>query len=294
MRKFLLAGIATAITLAPGAQAMEVMQGGAVIQQSSDFQRDEGRQGWGRGQERTQPEQRQDEGERSWRRGGEQRRGNDNRGGWRNRPNPEPQSDTPRPERPRWEGRTRDDQDWRQRDRDNRGSVEPGWERRDDGRNYEDSRRDDRRWNDRDDNRRWEGRRDDYRNDDRRWEGDRNDDRRWGNNRGYDRRDDSHRWNRGWRNDRRYDWRGHRHRYGNAYRHGRYQAPDRYHSYRRFNVGIYIGRPFYSNRYWINDPWQYRLPEAYGPYRWVRYYDDVLLIDLRNGYVVDVIHGFFW
>jgi hypothetical protein len=26
----------------------------------------------------------------------------------------------------------------------------------------------------------------------------------------------------------------------------------------------------------------------------VRYYDDVLLIDVRNGYVVDVIHDFFW
>ncbi len=36
------------------------------------------------------------------------------------------------------------------------------------------------------------------------------------------------------------------------------------------------------------------LPPAYGSYRWVRYYDDVILVDLRSGYVVDVIHDFFW
>ena len=50
----------------------------------------------------------------------------------------------------------------------------------------------------------------------------------------------------------------------------------------------------YGNRYWINDPWQYRLPEAYGPYRWVRYYDDALLVDIYSGEVVDVMYDFFW
>ena len=49
-----------------------------------------------------------------------------------------------------------------------------------------------------------------------------------------------------------------------------------------------------SDRYWIQDPWQYRLPQVYGPYRWVRYYDDVLLVDIYSGEVVDVIHNFFW
>jgi hypothetical protein len=28
--------------------------------------------------------------------------------------------------------------------------------------------------------------------------------------------------------------------------------------------------------------------------RWIRYYDDALLVDIRDGYVVDVIHDFFW
>ena len=46
--------------------------------------------------------------------------------------------------------------------------------------------------------------------------------------------------------------------------------------------------------YWIDDPWSYRLPEAYGPYRWVRYYNDALLVDGRSGFVVDVIYDIFW
>jgi Ni/Co efflux regulator RcnB len=102
------------------------------------------------------------------------------------------------------------------------------------------------------------------------------------------------RWDSNWRYDRRYDWRGHRDRHRHHYHPGRYYAPHRHDHYRRFSVGIFIGAPYYTNRYWISDPWAYHLPHAHGPYRWVRYYDDVLLIDIRNGYVVDVIHNFFW
>ena len=53
-------------------------------------------------------------------------------------------------------------------------------------------------------------------------------------------------------------------------------------------------RLFYSQRYWIGDPWQYRLPPAYPGTQWVRYYNDVLLVDVYTGEVIDVIHGFFW
>ncbi|QYU71092.1 RcnB family protein [Leptolyngbya sp. 15MV] len=60
------------------------------------------------------------------------------------------------------------------------------------------------------------------------------------------------------------------------------------------SIGFTLSNLFYSNRYWINDPWQYRLPAVYGPYRWVRYYDDVLLVNTYTGEVVDVIHDFFW
>ncbi|MEG8047084.1 RcnB family protein [Sphingomonas aerolata] len=36
------------------------------------------------------------------------------------------------------------------------------------------------------------------------------------------------------------------------------------------------------------------MPEAYGPYRWVRYYNDALLVDLDSGRVVDTVYDIFW
>jgi hypothetical protein len=38
----------------------------------------------------------------------------------------------------------------------------------------------------------------------------------------------------------------------------------------------------------------YRLPQAYGPFRWVRYYGDALLVNIYTGQVVDVVYDFFW
>ena len=106
---------------------------------------------------------------------------------------------------------------------------------------------------------------------------------------------DYRRWDhRSWRNDRRYDWNRYRSANRNVFRLGVYYSPYRNYSYRRLNIGWFLDSLFYSNRYWINDPWQYRLPEVYGPYRWVRYYDDVLLVDTYTGEVVDVIYDFFW
>jgi hypothetical protein len=137
--------------------------------------------------------------------------------------------------------------------------------------------------------RRWDGRRDGNWNGDRQWSG-----RRDGN---WNRSRDGHRrysWNRGWRNDRRYDWHNHRNRYRHIYRPGRYYSPYRNHHYSRFSVGFFLEPLFFGSRYWISDPWHYRLPPAYPGTRWVRYYDDVLLVDMYSGEVLDVIYGFFW
>ena len=111
---------------------------------------------------------------------------------------------------------------------------------------------------------------------------------RWSGDRG--RRD---RWSSDWRRDRRYDWRNHRSRYGSLYRLGRYYDPFGW-GYRRFSIGFSLRPSYYSSNYWLNDTWSYRLPPAYGPYRWVRYYDDALLVNIYSGHVVDVIHNFFW
>lgn len=103
------------------------------------------------------------------------------------------------------------------------------------------------------------------------------------------------RWDRNnWRRDTRYNWSGYRNQHRDLYRGGRYYSPYNNYSYSRLSIGFFLNQGFYGQNYWINDPYQYRLPEVYGPYRWVRYYDDVLLVDIYSGEVVDVIHNFFW
>lgn len=100
-------------------------------------------------------------------------------------------------------------------------------------------------------------------------------------------------WRREWRQDRRYDWRRHRDRDRSRFHLGIYIDPFGS-RYRDWDIGWRLPSRFYSTRYWISDPFYYRLPPVGGPYRWVRYYDDVLLVDLRSGRVLDRIRGFFW
>jgi hypothetical protein len=116
-----------------------------------------------------------------------------------------------------------------------------------------------------------------------------------GNRTSYRDRDRDHRsWNHDWRRDNRYNWYSYRNANRNIFHIGRYYSPYNNYRYNRLSIGFRLGSLFYGSRYWINDPWQYRLPEAYGPYRWVRYYDDALLVDTYSGEVVDVIYDFFW
>lgn len=105
--------------------------------------------------------------------------------------------------------------------------------------------------------------------------------------------DGHRRWSHDWRGDRRYDWRRWRERNRSAFRLGFYYDPFGW-NYRRFHIGYNFWPSHYSSRYWLNDPWQYRLPRAYGPYRWVRYWNDALLVNIHTGQVVDVVHNFFW
>jgi Ni/Co efflux regulator RcnB len=87
------------------------------------------------------------------------------------------------------------------------------------------------------------------------------------------------------------DWRAHRRGHPENYRRGNWRSD---HGYRRFDAGHRIDRGYYGSRYVISDPWRYRLPQAYGPTRWVRHHDDVMLVDLRSGEVRRVIRNFFW
>jgi len=116
-----------------------------------------------------------------------------------------------------------------------------------------------------------------------------------GDNRWSDRRDSRRgSWNHSWRNDSRYDWQRYRYSNRNLFRSGAYYSPYRNYRYNRLSIGIVLDSLFYSNRYWLSDPFQYRLPPAPYGTQWVRYYNDVVLVDVYTGEVLDVIHDFFW
>lgn len=100
-------------------------------------------------------------------------------------------------------------------------------------------------------------------------------------------------WRREWRQDRRYDWRRHRDRDRSRFHLGIYIDPFGW-GRRDWEIGWRLPSRYYASRYWIYDPWQYRLPPVSGAYRWIRYHDDVLLVDLRSGRVLDRIRNFFW
>jgi len=170
----------------------------------------------------------------------------------------------------------------------------------DDGRNRDrrwDNGRDHRSGNDDDRNhdRRWDGNRDHGDNDrDRRWDGRNYSGGIWtgGHNRG-DRSVGNHRWDAGrWRNDHRYDWRDWRAGHRDLFRR-HYYAPRGF-QYRSVYAGFFLEPFFYSSGYWLDDPFDYRLPPVEWPLRWVHYYNDALLVDVTTGEVVDVIPNFFF
>jgi Ni/Co efflux regulator RcnB len=57
---------------------------------------------------------------------------------------------------------------------------------------------------------------------------------------------------------------------------------------------VRIAPSYWGSRYVIGDPWRYRLPSAGRYQRWVRHYDDVLLIDTRRGVRGARDPGFYW
>jgi Ni/Co efflux regulator RcnB len=104
----------------------------------------------------------------------------------------------------------------------------------------------------------------------------------------------SYQWDRGWHRNPAYDWRGHRARYQNYYRPGPYYAPRGYSNRRSFSIGFNIGSPYYQQNYWISNPGYYRLPNHYGSYRWIRHYNDAILVDTYSGTVVDAVRDFYY
>lgn len=93
------------------------------------------------------------------------------------------------------------------------------------------------------------------------------------------------------RQESREDWRDYRRTHRDVYRGGNWRAPFRY---SQWNVGVQLRPAYYNSRYYINDPYRYRLPRPGANLRWVRHYNDVLLVNVRTGRVMQVHRGFFW
>lgn len=236
---------------------------------------------------------------------GEHRGGGEGRGGWQQRQQPAaaahaqnaapqaqvqaaPQSRVQETRTAPWVARTQQTQE---RVRDDRRGNNDGWRGRQSG-GDERLRTEQRR----SEQTRTEQRRTDG------WQGDRNRDGqnrdgRWQDNRrsgGWSGGDNNRQWNRDWHRDNRYNWNDWRRSNRSTFHLGSYYAPYRGWNYRRIGIGIRLESLFFGQRYWIDDPWDYRLPQAYGPYRWVRYYDDALLVNIYTGEVVDVVYDIFW
>ncbi len=100
-------------------------------------------------------------------------------------------------------------------------------------------------------------------------------------------------WSTNWRHNNKYDWHDWRKRHRSRFHLGFYYDPFGW-GYSPYQIGWRLWPSYYGSRYWLNDPWQYRLPYAPPGYRWIRYWNDAVLVDTWSGQVVDVIYNFFW
>lgn len=99
-----------------------------------------------------------------------------------------------------------------------------------------------------------------------------------------------------YRRDSRYDRGDYRHEYrrDRDRRHVAYVAPYRNWNYRPVTIGYRLSPVFYSPRYYITDYGFYHLRMPPPWERWIRYGDDLLLVNLRTGRVLEVIHYRYW
>ncbi len=95
------------------------------------------------------------------------------------------------------------------------------------------------------------------------------------------------------REEYREDWRSYRRDHGDAFRGPAYVGPRGW-RYRPVTAGYRLQPGFYGERYVIADPYRYRLPRVMGPTRYVRYGNDVLLVNVRTGRVLEVYNSFFY
>lgn len=94
------------------------------------------------------------------------------------------------------------------------------------------------------------------------------------------------RWRSTWRRDPRHDWRSIRQREPERFRFAPPARADR----TRLRIGAVAQ---VTTAQWIREPWSLGLPPVSGPYRWARVGRAAVLIDRRDGRVVDLVDDFY-
>jgi Ni/Co efflux regulator RcnB len=95
------------------------------------------------------------------------------------------------------------------------------------------------------------------------------------------------------RRELREDWQDYRRAHRDQYRQRAYVAPRGY-RYRTVGIGSVLNGAFLGRSYWVGDYGRYRLPQPGFNQRYVRYGDDVLLVNVRTGRVIRVYNNFYW
>jgi Ni/Co efflux regulator RcnB len=95
------------------------------------------------------------------------------------------------------------------------------------------------------------------------------------------------------RRELREDWRDYRQAHRGEFRRPAYAGPRGY-RYRPVAVGYRFQPAYYGSRYWVNDYGRYRLPAPRAGHRWVRYGNDVAMVNMRSGRVVTVHNSLFF
>ena len=95
------------------------------------------------------------------------------------------------------------------------------------------------------------------------------------------------------RRELREDWQDYRRAHRNEFRRDAHVAP-RGLRYRTVGVGTQLNAGFYGRNYWLNDYSRYRLPRLGASQQYVRYGNDVLVVNVRSGRVLRVYRDFFW
>jgi Ni/Co efflux regulator RcnB len=73
-----------------------------------------------------------------------------------------------------------------------------------------------------------------------------------------------------------------------------YLAPHRGWTYRTLTPGYQLQPSFYGSRYVIANPNAYRLPYAGRNRQWIRYGNDLVLVNVRNGRVLQVLRNRYY